>query len=74
MRRTLFIFLICSIISSCAETTLEERESYETFKGEKVKVITFDSCEYVLINPEAIGTMLSHKGNCKFCKRRENCK
>jgi hypothetical protein len=36
---------------------------------QRIYFIEIDSCEYVFI-PDHYGTSVSHKGNCKFCKIR----
>ncbi len=33
-----------------------------------INVVEYDNCEYVVIVTE--GTMMTHKGNCKYCQER----
>ena len=73
---TLLIALAtCITFFGCASVSKERNEATSIqipFKiyGIGVEVITIDSCEYIHIGEGANG-MLSHKGNCKYCKQRE---
>lgn len=65
------IFLITIVFSSCGETAqanhLEQKQKHNRYN-----LVIIDSCEY-LEGPAALPTnwnVLTHKGNCKFCKQR----
>ena len=38
-----------------------------------VKVITIDSCEYIIWGGGHGEIGYAHKGNCKWCRLRQNC-
>ena len=62
------ISIIGVLLISC-KTTVKETETTEYIMGKPVKIIEYDSCEYVGFNM-GNGYRYSHKGNCKFCIAR----
>ena len=71
LTRTFFILLVMGCFSSCSKSNVETKTtdiqvgSYIT----KIKVIEIDSCEY-LWGDWGSATVLTHKGNCKYCAKR----
>lgn len=46
-------------------------------KPENVQIIIIDSCEYIIGSDAGAyngGIFMTHKGNCKFCKMRQDGK
>ena len=64
--KKLTIFLIVIIFLSCSGINNDKypEQVYE------IKII--DSCEYIYVSrrPTAAEFSLTHKGNCKYCKKR----
>ena len=71
LTKAFFILLVMCCFSSCAESNAETKTtdiqvgSYIT----KIKVVEIDSCEY-LWGDWGNATVLTHKGNCKYCAKR----
>jgi len=39
-----------------------------------IVIVVIDSCEYLRVNSSSSSFSLTHKGNCKFCKQRNELK
>ncbi len=68
----LFLALMALLLMSCGETARTEKDSTLEYD-----VIEIDSCEYIMAsNPKRVAgrkvTSIAHKGNCKYCKERNN--
>lgn len=68
----LFLALMALLLMSCGETARTEKDSTLEYD-----VIEIDSCEYIMaLNPKRVAgrkvTSIAHKGNCKYCKERNN--
>ena len=65
--KQLLIIAICILLTSCGETSITTEEvDLQT----NYKVIVIDGCEYIGYNFMHNNSMLTHKGNCKYCKQR----
>jgi len=86
MKGRILIFVILCFFSlvflsfSISKRPFPHIESIKTFDSSKYKfyryvekkdygIVVFDSCEYITQN-----AILSHKGNCKYCKERNKVK
>lgn len=67
----LFLALMALLLMSCEEAPRTEKDSVIEYD-----VIEIDSCEYIMVQSEAYRlkkvTSIAHKGNCKYCKERNN--
>ena len=69
--KAFFILLVMCCFSSCSKSNVEIKTtdiqvgSYSS----KIKVVEIDSCEY-LWGDWGNATVLTHKGNCKYCAKR----
>lgn len=67
----LFLALMALLLMSCGETARTEKDSTLEYD-----VIEIDSCEYIMVQSETYrlkkATSIAHKGNCKYCKERDN--
>ena len=64
MKKTVIFALLVMIMTACVGT-----RQGESVDGEYV--VTVDSCEYISHSSYSAGVVtLTHKGNCKFCKER----
>lgn len=67
----LFLALMALLLMSCGETARTEKDSTLEYD-----VIEIDSCEYIIVLSETYAwknvISISHKGNCKYCKERNN--
>ena len=64
MKKFILLALTALMMVGCREVSVEKVHVKE---GERI--ISIDSCEYIERNVY-YGTMLVHKGNCRFCKER----
>lgn len=67
--KKIILMLITVIAFVSCETTVPKSIIGETYEGINVQVHILDSCEYI-VAPLGNGTWGSHKGNCKFCLKR----
>lgn len=67
----LFLALMALLLMSCEEAPRTEKDSVIEYD-----VIEIDSCEYIMVQSETYrlkkATSIAHKGNCKYCKERNN--
>lgn len=73
MRNLLTISLLLALIS-CNERNVEgEVTKYKVSKNRvtPLDIVVIDSCEY-FFSEDSNDSFLTHKGNCKFCRRRNN--
>ena len=70
------LILLGVIFTSCVpqtesnkKVTTEDLVSQD-IKNHGIQILTIDSCEYVWVK-NGYGAGLTHKGNCKFCKKEE---
>ena len=61
MKKIILLALATLMMVGCREVSVEKVHLKE---GERI--ISIDSCEYIERNVY-YGTVLTHKGNCKFC-------
>ncbi len=69
--RITFTLLVAVILCSCNEVNIPEKEDSFRVRNGYAKLIIkeVDSCEY-LYGEWGNATVLTHKGNCKFCTER----
>lgn len=67
----LFLALMALLLMSCGQKARTEKDSAIEYD-----VIEIDSCEYIMVQSRTyqdfVITNISHKGNCKYCKERNN--
>lgn len=63
MKKLLLLALLAMIMVGCKD------KSYESYNTDGYSITIIDSCEYI-INSNAYGDVVVHKGNCKFCMER----
>lgn len=64
MKKIILLTLITFMMVGCREVNVKK---YTKKEGERI--ICIDSCEYIE-RDVYYGTVLVHKGNCKYCKER----
>jgi hypothetical protein len=71
MKKVLSIFLLSTILSSCEEVNTPKKNTRFVVKEgyHPLTLVEVDSCEY-LFGEWGNATVLTHKGNCKFCLER----
>lgn len=65
--RTIFLSTIFLLFLSC-RNNVEHKESTFRVYGEDLIIYDIDSCEYIG-NPTL--NFFTHKGNCKYCLKRQ---
>ena len=68
--KAIIIIIIAVLMASC-DTSIPKPDINDRPLGSGVIVV--DSCEYVTWS-SGYGGGICHKGNCKFCKQRNNGK
>lgn len=67
------LLIILIVFTSCGPIEQKNKiptgERYHNEYGPTYTIVIIDSCEY-LECPVHYGTILTHKGNCKFCQER----
>ena len=66
------LIVILLILSSCTQQTVDSKKTEYYFSNavNPIELTIIDSCEY-LYGPWGNATILTHKGNCRFCKQRK---
>ena len=66
----------CTMLTGC-----DSEEEMQRYRREEItslckalKVIEYDGCEYLLYKPGHFESLLTHKGNCKYCEQRRTNK
>ena len=64
----------CTMLAGCdSEEGIQEYKRKEVKRlCENLQVIDYDGCEYLLYKPGHFESLLTHKGNCKYCEQRRN--
>lgn len=70
--RTIIITIIAVLMASCTDMSTPKPEINKNPVNAEVVVI--DSCEYVVWENDHFSSSICHKGNCKFCKQKDNGK
>jgi len=81
MLKIILSVLCLSMLVSCVDNSYKVVENPKTYKiawvtastnyNQTFTVIEIDSCEYI-VGVYDRSRFLSHKGNCKFCLKRQN--
>jgi hypothetical protein len=71
--RIIIIFLAAAILSSCNEQNTTRTETGFVIQSGRpsLLIVEVDSCEYLYGNWD-VATVLTHKGNCKYCEIRNH--
>ena len=69
MKKLLFVLLLGLALASCDTTVKTKQDSTQTWCGDPIRVVEYDSCEYVLFS-NGQSSWGAHKGNCKYCAER----
>lgn len=70
MQKTLLFILVlafarCGIEEEKAEAAPDSSQAYG------LQTVVIDSCEYLIKNWNGNSGLMSHKGNCAYCKKRK---
>lgn len=65
---------VLSLVVFCGCDGSNEIDNSVYVKPPLYKIVIIDSCEYLATQSYNSQTALTHKGNCKFCKERNNKK
>jgi len=63
----LIILVLALIFGGCTSTT-KQYATKEYHQGANISILIIDSCEYLMLANDT--RTLTHKGNCKFCVKR----
>lgn len=70
MKKIILIITVASLFSCITESNTEKKNTGLIIQGNSpLQIMTLDSCEY-LYGAWGNATVLTHKGNCKYCKVR----
>ena len=62
------LILLLATMCSCGQEKQTSEKTYPMSYGD-LKLVNIDSCEY-LYGEWGSATVLTHKGNCKYCTQR----
>ena len=67
------LLLLTIVICSCENENVEVKQTSTLINGREINNYIIDSCEYIGNIKGFNDDVLTHKGNCKFCiKRNKN--
>lgn len=71
MKKVVILILVSSFLYSCTEPNTKQTSTdlVVSYGNAPLKIVEVDGCEY-LFGEWGNATVLTHKGNCKFCKER----
>lgn len=71
LTKAFFILLVMCCFSSCKESNVKTSSTGIIVGNNinEIKIVEIDSCEY-LWGDWGNATVLTHKGNCKYCAKR----
>lgn len=73
---TRFVLVGCVLLASAiffgCSNNVTTQETSTTINGRGIRIYIIDSCEYIGYVYGGYSDILSHKGNCKFCAKRNN--
>ena len=65
MKKLILLLTVVAFLSSCETKNVEIKNTDVVIQGTRIQTFVIDSCEYI------VGySWGSHKGNCKYCKKR----
>lgn len=67
---TILIFFLSITFIGCENHNYTSSPTEITINNRTITVFVIDSCEYIGVIYGGSGDMITHKGNCKFCKQR----
>jgi hypothetical protein len=80
MKKLIIVAITLLALNSCGQPAVNLKEDIviESTLGvfpygtiDQLKVIVIDNCEYIVTNSLRVkDPVMTHKGNCKFCKER----
>ena len=69
MKKYIVTLVISTTLLSCSNGIIKEKDN----DIKEMKIVVIDSCEYIQYRTYAYSS-ITHKGNCKFCAKRNNKK
>lgn len=74
MKTKLTIILsLAMVLMGCGKINISNEDIIKDIQDNHL-VIVIDSCEYIGFNFLHNNSLLTHKGNCKYCKQRNTLK
>lgn len=71
MKNILLLALTAFVIMGCYQAKAYHNKDIDLVGDYKIRTIEYQGCEYVIIDSYYhMRTVITHKGNCKFCKER----
>lgn len=58
------------VLNSCETKNSSKISTNITISGKEILIYIIDSCEYIGTIKYSNSDILTHKGNCKFCLKR----
>lgn len=68
---SILVVAFCLILYACEGNVEQKSTPYKLNGGVDVEIVIIDSCEY-LLSGVGYSQMITHKGNCKFCAKRNS--
>jgi len=71
MKINFFLILAGGLLSYSCETETENVRNVQSINIKNIDTYIIDSCEYIGYMNVGNGDVLTHKGNCKYCLKRQ---
>ncbi len=71
MKKIFILLAFSTIFLSCDSKNVEIRSTEYKINGSVIELYVIDSCEYIGGVHDNNTDKLTHKGNCRFCQKRQ---
>ena len=71
MKKIILLTLTALMMVGCYQAKANHDKQMELVGDYRIKTIVYQGCEYVVMGSHyKIHAVITHKGNCRFCKER----
>lgn len=71
MKKIILLALTALMMAGCYQAKANHDKQADLVDGYEIKTIVYQGCEYVVMsNHYQLRSVITHKGNCKYCKER----
>lgn len=65
-----YLIVLAVLLAGCESRNVTTSTTTTVINGRNIEIYTIDSCEYIGRVVGSSTDVLTHKGNCKFCEKR----
>ena len=71
MKKIILLALTALMVVGCYQAKANHDKQIDLVGDYKIKTIVYQGCEYVVMDSHfQLRAVITHKGNCKYCKER----